>query len=166
MNCGGWPGAAQAGAPEPSNFLSNGWVIPGLKTGFICSQQTVVVLISVNHKLIMARRQYLNFTILICCLLVPIFAQDCTVDQYKCEFGGKCIENDQICDGTEDCEDNLEDEFTCTVNGVPKCLGPRKYCDGIQDCDNNEDEDSQDCCENRKLKFYNPSLVNFYVCLE
>merc|ERR1712051_21624 len=125
-----------------------------------------VVLISVNHKLIMARRQYLNFTILICCLLVPIFAQDCTVDQYKCEFGGKCIENDQICDGTEDCDDNLEDEFTCTVNGVPKCLGPRKYCDGIQDCDNNEDEDSQDCCKHSKLKFYNPSLVYFYVRLE
>merc|ERR1712051_1039941 len=114
-----------------------------------------VVLISVNHKLIMARRQYLNFTVLLCCLLAPIFAQDCTVDQYKCEFGGKCIKNDQICDGTEDCEDNLEDEFTCTVNGVPKCLGPRKYCDG-----------TQDCCKHSKLKFYNPSLVFFYVCLE
>merc|ERR1712051_730141 len=122
-----------------------------------------VVLISVNHKLNMKQRQSFDLLFLLCCLLVPIFAQDCTVDQYKCEFGGKCIENDQICDGTEDCEDNLEDEFTCTVNGVPKCLGPRKYCDGIQDCDNNEDEDSQDCCKHSKLKFYNPSLVYLYM---
>ena len=111
----------------------------------------------------MKQQQSFDLIFLLCCLLVPIFAQDCTVDQYKCEFGGKCIENDQICDGTEDCEDNLEDEFTCTVNGVPKCLGPRKYCDGIQDCDNNEDEDSQDCCKHSKLKFYNPSLVYLYV---
>merc|ERR1711971_1313301 len=113
----------------------------------------------VNHKLIMARRQYLNFTILICCLLLPIFTQECRVDQYKCEVKGNCIDEEQICDGTGhgtdtvttvDCEDNEEDEFTCIVNGEPKCLGPRKYCDGIQDCDNNEDEDSQDCCKHSK----------------
>ena len=110
----------------------------------------------------MARRQYLNFTILICCLLVPIFAQDCTVDQYKCEVSGKCIENDQICDGTKDCEDNEEDEWTCTEEPT-KCLGPRKVCDGIKDCDNNEDEDSQDCCKHSKLKFYNLTLVYLYV---
>ena len=110
----------------------------------------------------MKQRQSFDLTFLLCCLLVPIFAQDCTVDQYKCEVSGKCIENDQICDGTQDCEDNLEDEWTCTEEPT-KCLGPRKVCDGIKDCDNNEDEDSQDCCKHSKLKFYNLSLVYLYV---
>ena len=106
---------------------------------------------------------YLNFTILLCCLLAPIFAQDCTAGQYKCENSGICIEDPgQICDGTVDCPDNEEDEWTCTEEPT-KCLGPRKVCDGIKDCDNNEDEDSQDCCKHSKLKFYNPSLVYFYV---
>ena len=82
----------------------------------------------------MARRQY--FTILLCCLLAPIFAEeDCTVDQYKCEVSGKCIGIDKICDGTKDCPDNEEDEWTCTEEPT-KCLGPKKVCDGIKDCDN------------------------------
>ena len=95
------------------------------------------------------RWRYLNFTILLCCLLAPIFAQDCTVDQYKCENSGICIEYPgQICDGTVDCPDKEEDEWTCSMSG--KCLGPSKVCDGIKDCDNNEDE--EECWEHSKLK--------------
>ena len=105
----------------------------------------------------MARRQY--FTILLCCLLAPIFAEDCGVGEYKCENNGICIGVDKICDGTVDCEDNEEDEWTCEQGG--ECLGPTRVCDGIKDCPNNEDE--EDCCRHSKLKFYNPSLVYLYV---
>ena len=97
------------------------------------------------------RWQYLNLTFLICCLLAPIFAQDCTVEQYKCEVSGKCIGIDNICDGTVDCSDNEEDEWTCEEEPT-KCLGPSKVCDGIKDCDNNEDEEN--CCKHSKLEFY------------
>ena len=60
----------------------------------------------------MKQRQSFDLTFLLCCLLVPIFAQDCTVDQYKCEVSGKCIGIDKICDGIKDC-DNNEDEEEC-----------------------------------------------------
>ena len=105
------------------------------------------------------RWRYLNFTILLCCLLGPIFAEDCTVDQYKCEVSGKCIGIDKICNKEVDCEDNEEDEWTCEQGG--ECIGPTRVCDGIKDCPNNEDE--EDCCRHSKLKFYNPSLVYLYV---
>ena len=106
----------------------------------------------------MARRQY--FTILLFCLLAPIFAEDCTVDQYKCETSGKCIGIEKICDGTKDCPDNEEDERTC-LEDETKCIGPLKVCDGIKDCDKNSDE--EECCKRSKLKFYNPSLVYIYA---
>ena len=112
---------------------------------------------------IKAQQQIMNFVLLLCCFLAPIFAEDCTVEQYKCEVSGKCIGIDKICDGTKDCPDNEEDEWTCTEEPT-KCLGPRKVCDGIKDCDNNEDEDSQDCCKHSKLNFFNPSFVYLYVC--
>ena len=101
---------------------------------------------------IMSQQQIVNFTLLLCCLLVPIFAEDCTVEQYKCEVSGKCIGIDKICDGTKDCPDNEEDEWTCTEEPT-KCLGPTKVCDGIKDCDNNEDE--EECYMHSKLiKFF------------
>ena len=103
------------------------------------------------------RWRYLNLTFLICCFLVPIFAQDCTVEQYKCEVSGKCIGNDKICDGTVDCPDNEEDEYTCTDEPWNECLGPLKVCDGIKHCDSNEDE--EECCKHSKLKFSKHSYV-------
>ena len=108
---------------------------------------------------IMSQQQIVNFTLLLCCLLAPIFAEECTVDQYKCEAKGNCIGIDQICDGTVDCPDNEEDEWKCSEGG--ECIGPTKVCDGIKDCDDNEDE--EECCTHSKLKFYNPSLVYLYI---
>ena len=109
----------------------------------------------------MKRQHSLNLTFLLCCLVAPIFAQDCGVGEYKCENSGICIGVDKICDGTVDCPDNEEDEWTCTEEPT-KCLGPSKVCDGIKDCDNNEDE--EECCKHSKLNFYNPSLMHIYVC--
>ena len=98
----------------------------------------------------MSQQQIVNFTLLLCCVLVPIFAQEiCGAGEYECENSGICIGIDKICDGTVDCPDKEEDEWTCSMSG--KCLGPSKVCDGIKDCDNNEDEEK--CCEHSsKLK--------------
>ena len=104
----------------------------------------------------MKRQHSLNLTFLLCCLVAPIFAQDCGVGEYKCENSGICIGVDKICDGTVDCPDNEEDEWTCTEEPT-KCLGPSKVCDGIKDCDNNEDE--EECCKHSKLKFYKLGYV-------
>ena len=104
----------------------------------------------------MSQQQIVNFILLLCCLLAPIFAEDCTVEQYKCEVSGKCIGIDKICDGTKDCPDNEEDEWTCTEEPT-KCLGPTKVCDGIKHCDSNEDE--EECCKHSKLKFSKRSYV-------
>ena len=108
----------------------------------------------------MKQHQSFDFIFFLCCLLVNmIFAEDCTVEQYKCEVSGKCIGIDKICDGTKDCPDNEEDEWTCTEEPT-KCLGPSKVCDSIKDCDNNEDEG--DCCKHSKLKFYRPGYMFFF----
>ena len=94
--------------------------------------------------------------------------QFCGAGEYKCENSGICIGVDQICDGTVDCPDNEEDEWTCEEEPT-KCLGPSKVCDGIKDCDNNEDEEN--CCKHSKLKFYkagyvfNRYLLRFFDCL-
>ena len=61
---------------------------------------------------IMSQQKIMNFILLLCCVLAPIFAEDCTVEQYKCEVSGKCIGIDKICDGIKDC-DNNEDEEEC-----------------------------------------------------
>ena len=104
---------------------------------------------------IMSQQQIVNFILLLCCVLAPIFAEDCTVEQYKCEVSGKCIGIDKICNFEVDCEDNEEDEWSCTEGG--ECIGPTKVCDGIKDCPNNEDE--EECCQHSKLKFYKPGYV-------
>ena len=79
------------------------------------------------------------------------FLDTCGEGEYKCENSGICIGIDKICDGTTDCPDNEEDEWTCSEEST-KCLGPSKVCDGIKDCDNNEDE--EECCKPSKLKCY------------
>ena len=104
---------------------------------------------------IMSQQQIMNFILLLCCVLAPIFAEDCPFEHYKCEVSGKCIGIDKICDNTVDCPDNEEDEWTCEEGG--ECLGPTKVCDGIKDCDNNEDE--EECCKHSKLKFYKTSYI-------
>ena len=38
--------------------------------------------------------------------------QFCGAEEYTCEHSGICIGNDKICDGTVDCTDNEEDEWT------------------------------------------------------
>jgi len=111
---------------------------------------------------IMSQQQIVNFILLLCCVLAPIFGEDCTVEQYKCEVSGKCIGIDKICDGTKDCPDNEEDEWTCTEEPT-KCLGPTKVCDGIKDCDSNEDE--EECCKHSRE--YNPctgSKEGWFYC--
>ena len=70
----------------------------------------------------MKRQHSLNLTFLLCCLVAPIFAQDCGVGEYKCENSGICIGVDQICDGTVDCPDNEEDEWTCTGKSFSEAL--------------------------------------------
>ena len=82
--------------------------------------------------------------------------QFCGAGEYTCEHSGICIASDKICDGTVDCTDNEEDEWTCELEPT-KCLGPTKVCDGIKDCDNNEDEEN--CCKHSKLKFYKAGYV-------
>ena len=84
----------------------------------------------------------------------------CGEGEYKCENSGICIGIDKICDGTVDCPDNEEDEWTCTEE-PSKCLGPAKVCDGIKDCDNNEDEDAQDCCKHSKGPYIKDVSSNF-----
>ena len=59
--------------------------------------------------------------------------------------------SEKICDGTVDCPDNEEDEWTCTEEPT-KCLGPSKVCDGIKDCDNNDSEDEDECCKHSIAK--------------
>ena len=80
----------------------------------------------------------------------------CGEGEYKCENSGICIGIDKICDGTVDCPDNEEDEWTC-LEEPSKCLGPEKVCDGIKDCDNNEDE--EECCKHSKLNHRRLKLV-------
>ena len=77
--------------------------------------------------------------------------QFCGAGKYKCDNSGVSIGVDQICDGTVDCPDNEEDEWTCTEEPT-KCLRPKKVCDVIKDCDNNEDE--EEYCKHSKLKCY------------
>ena len=117
-------------------------ILPTIGVGFL-------LMMVIN---IMSQQQIMNFILLLCCVLAPIFAENCTVEQYKCEVSGKCIGIDKICDGTKDCPDNEEDEWTCTEEPT-KCLGPTKVCDGIKDCDNNEDE--EEC-------YMHSKLINFF----
>ena len=67
-------------------------ILPTIGVGFL-------LMMVIN---IMSQQQIMNFILLLCCVLAPIFAENCTVEQYKCEVSGKCIGIDKICDGTKD----------------------------------------------------------------
>ncbi|XP_013395341.1 low-density lipoprotein receptor-related protein 4-like [Lingula anatina] len=71
----------------------------------------------------------------------------CGADQFKCS-NGKCIRQDWICDGDNDCDDRSDeiscehknctsDQFRCQ-NG--NCVRQHWRCDGDDDCGDNSDE--------------------------
>ena len=76
----------------------------------------------------------------------------CSIPEFTCTSGKvKCVTQDQVCDGVENCEDS-SDEHHCHTCGIPHgawfycgndpkdCIAARWECDGEQDCEDGSDE--------------------------
>lgn len=71
-------------------------------------------------------------------------------DQFQCAHGKKCIDRDQVCDDTAQCQDR-SDELHCTkqtagcvhhCDNRSRCLPAKLLCDGERDCLDGTDEAS------------------------
>lgn len=74
--------------------------------------------------------------------------QKCLPSQFQCN-SGKCIPQDQVCNGVNDCDDNSDEPLDCashTCNSdqlrcnTGRCIPKSWECDGDYDCPNREDE--------------------------
>lgn len=43
------------------------------------------------------------------CFVVLASAVNCTMDQFSCNGGSKCIPNTKKCDGVQDCQDGSDE---------------------------------------------------------
>ncbi|EYC15575.1 hypothetical protein Y032_0036g3222 [Ancylostoma ceylanicum] len=81
----------------------------------------------------------------------------CSLDQFACVNGPKCIPINWLCDGARDCPDGSDETHTkchphltnitclgnqpdCLHGGMPRCIPNEWLCDGHWDCDRGEDE--------------------------
>ena len=83
--------------------------------------------------------------------------QFCGAGEYTCEHSGICIASDKICDGTVDCTDNEEDEWTPSQEPT-ECFGPKNFLNfDVFDAFTGEQVDSTAIYQSDKnvLKLYN-----------
>ena len=74
---------------------------------------------------------------------------DCKPKQYKCD-NGKCIRQQYICNGLDDCGDSSDEQmcecgheqFTCRNH---QCIPIMYHCNGWADCSDSSDEDGDRC---------------------
>ena len=74
----------------------------------------------------------------------------CREGQVACSDGSKCIEESDLCDFFQDCDDNsdeqncevtcADDQFLCAVDDL--CISMSYRCDGGPDCSDESDEES------------------------
>ncbi|XP_018018683.1 low-density lipoprotein receptor-related protein 1B [Hyalella azteca] len=102
-----------------------------------------------------------------CDATVSVCKVSCTEDQFQCNRTKNCIDRNQLCDGTSNCDD-ASDEYFCQVIQSPnsqdvsscdrgdfhcgsgECIADSKVCDGVQHCSNGADE-SRSCEESCKV---------------
>jgi len=82
-----------------------------------------------------------------------IISANCKVFNFKCIKDDRCIHDNWICDGMNDCSDGADekpelckeckdDEFKC---GNKTCIPKTWTCDGTPQCSNGEDENLKEC---------------------
>lgn len=71
-------------------------------------------------------------------------------DQFQCENGNECVDQDQVCDGVPHCHDR-SDELQCSkqtegcvhhCDNGNRCLPANVLCDTVKDCLDGTDEAS------------------------
>lgn len=69
--------------------------------------------------------------------------------QFQCSHGRRCIQQEQVCDGQNDCQDH-SDETDCSkpiegchhlCDNKTRCVPKTFLCDGEKDCTDGSDED-------------------------
>lgn len=84
---------------------------------------------------------------------------------------GKCLPDSKLCDGTQDCEDD-SDENDCQTITPDQCLGSEFYCsdqcipqlwrcDGQTDCDDGNDEDNCLQCPDQMFECGDGSCIEY-----
>lgn len=76
----------------------------------------------------------------------------CRSDQFRCQ-NGQCIDESQVCDGTPQCPDQIDeaycckspDEYRCPLTDV--CISVALLCDGMENCADGADESKAVCSD-------------------
>jgi Low-density lipoprotein receptor domain class A len=72
---------------------------------------------------------------------------DCEAFQFDCGDGVQCVDSDQICDGTEDCNTGADEaDCGCGVGWMTcdngDCVHSAFICDGVFNCSDHSDEEN------------------------
>ncbi|XP_060590385.1 low-density lipoprotein receptor-related protein 1-like isoform X5 [Ruditapes philippinarum] len=100
--------------------------------------------------------------------------RNCTVLEFKCKEGNKCIPLSSVCDGRHDCKDHSDEltedcqssikcsatEFQCKSGST--CIPGSWKCDGEDDClDGSDEENCHSNCKHSQFRCNNGKCVSF-----
>ena len=81
----------------------------------------------------------------------------CPANEFRCGDGVNCFHESQICDGVQDCKDNIDEldcacEFKCFNGTTTTCINTDQVCNGQADCPDGSDETQELCHPTGKKK--------------
>lgn len=107
-------------------------------------------------------------------MLYYIFSSDeagcpaCRSDQFRCQ-NGQCIDESQVCDGTPQCPDQIDeaycckspDEYRCPLTDV--CISVGLLCDGMENCADGADESKAVCSDPNRYSMVCTCFIHYLL---